>query len=63
MIFWVIATVALMLANLAYCVVKVRSDFRGPTPATGVWGVFAVLGAVSVIAMAVVGFLVAGSGI
>ncbi len=36
MIFWFVVTVALLVWNAIYCVVKVRSDFKGPKPANGV---------------------------
>lgn len=63
MIFWFTVTFALLVWNAIYCVVKVRSDFKGPKPANGVWGIFALAGVLSAIAMALLSVGVAASGI
>jgi len=62
-VLWLIVTVALLVWNAIYCARKIISDFRGPTPASGVWGLFALAGALSTIAIAFVSVLVAGSRI
>lgn len=63
MIFWFAATIALLIWNAIYCSMKIISDLRGPKPANGVWGLFALAGVLSVIAIAVVSLGVAASGI
>lgn len=60
---WFIVTFALLLWNVIYCIGKIRSDFKGPRPANGVWGLFALAGALSAIAIAVLGLGIAASGI
>lgn len=61
--FWFIATFVLLLWNAVYCAGKIRSDFQGPRPANGVWGLFALAGVLSAIAIAILGLGVAASGI
>jgi hypothetical protein len=63
MIAWFIVTVALLIWNAVYCGLKIAADFRGPKPASGVWGLFALAGVLSMIAMALVATGVAASGI
>ena len=63
MIAWLIVTVVLLTWNAVYCGLKIAADFRGPKPANGVWGLFALAGVLSTIAMALVGVGVAASGI
>jgi hypothetical protein len=63
MIVWLIVTVVLLIWNAVYCGIKIVADFRGPKPASGVWGLFALAGVLSMLAMAVVGAGVAVSGI
>ncbi|EPE61540.1 hypothetical protein [Exiguobacterium sp. S17] len=63
MIVWLIVTVVLLICNAVYCGIKIVADFRGPKPASGVWGLFAFAGALSTLAMALVGAGVALSGI
>ena len=63
MIAWLAVTAVLMVWNAIYCAQRVLRDWRGPAPASGVWGLFALLGAMSVLALGAVGLMVAGSGI
>jgi heme/copper-type cytochrome/quinol oxidase subunit 2 len=63
MIFWFVVTFVLVVWNAIYCIVKIRADFRGPKPANGVWGLFALAGVLSTIAIAIVSLGVAASGI
>ncbi|MDR6790607.1 hypothetical protein J2Y58_003990 [Sphingomonas sp. BE138] len=63
MIVWFIVTIVLLIWNAVYCGIKIAADFRGPKPANGVWGLFALAGVLSMIAMAMVGAGVAASGI
>ena len=63
MIFWFGVTFALLLWNAVYCAAKIRSDFKGPKPANGVWGLFALAGALFAIAIAILALGVAASGI
>lgn len=63
MIFWFIVTFVLLVWNAIYCVVKIGSDFKGPKPANGVWGIFALAGVLSAIALAMLSVGVAASGI
>lgn len=63
MIVWLIVTVLLLIWNAVYCGLKIVADFRGPKPASGVWGLFALAGALSTIAMALVSAGLAASGI
>ncbi|OHD04996.1 MAG: hypothetical protein A2095_14850 [Sphingomonadales bacterium GWF1_63_6] len=63
MIFWLVVTVVLLIWNAIYCIVKITADFRGPKPASGVWGLLALAGVLSAVAMAIVGVGVATSGI
>jgi hypothetical protein len=63
MVVWLIVTAVLLVWNAVYCGLKIAADFRGPKPANGVWGLFALLGVLSMIAMALVGAGVAASGI
>lgn len=58
-----VATSMLLLWNAAYCCLTIRRDLAGPTPARGVWGLFALAGTLSVIAMAVLAVGVGMSGI
>lgn len=62
MVIWFVATF-LLLWNAAYCCLTIRRDFAGPTPARGVWGLFALAGTMSVIAMAALVVGVGMSGI
>jgi hypothetical protein len=63
MIVWLIVTVVLLIFNAVYCSIKIAADFRGPEPASGVWGMFALAGALSMIAMAAISAGIAASGI
>lgn len=63
MVFWFVVTIVLLLWNAIYCTRKVVADFRGPTPASGVWGLFALAGALSTIAIAILAAGVSISGI
>ena len=63
MIVWLIVTVVLLIWNAVYCGIKIVADFRGPKPASGVWGLFPLAGVLSMLAMALVGAGVAVSGI
>ncbi|TVV71228.1 hypothetical protein [Sphingomonas solaris] len=63
MIFWLVVTFVLLVWNAIYCVVKIRSDFKGPKPANGVWGLFALAGALSMLAMALLSVGIAASGV
>jgi hypothetical protein len=63
MIAWLIVTVILLTWNAVYCGLKIAADFRGPKPASGVWGLFALAGVLSMIAMALVSAGFAFSGI
>ena len=54
MIFWFLVTIVLLVWNAIYCAVKIAADFRGPKPANGVWGLFALAGALSMIVMGLV---------
>jgi hypothetical protein len=47
MIVWLIITVVLLIWNAVYCARKIVADLRGPKPASGVWGLFALAGALS----------------
>lgn len=63
MIAWVIITAVLLAWNAIYCTRKIIADFRGPKPASGVWGLFALAGAVSTLGLFVVAAGVTMSGI
>ncbi len=63
MIAWFIASFVLLIWTALYCGIKIVADFRGPKPANGVWGLFALAGVLSTLALAIVSILVAGSGI
>ncbi len=63
MIIWFFVTAPLLVWTAIFCIGKLIADFRGPTPAKGVWGLFAAAGAVSTLAMMVVVALVSTSGI
>ena len=63
MIAWLVVTFVLLIWNTAYCALTIRADARGPKPARAVWGIFALAGALSAIAMALLAVGVAGSGI
>ena len=63
MILWFVITAALLVWNAVYCGMKISADFRGPKPASGVWGLFALAGALSVLVMGAVGVAAALSGI
>ncbi|TPG49474.1 hypothetical protein [Sphingomonas glacialis] len=63
MIVWLIITVVLLIWNAVYCGLKIAADFRGPKPASGVWGMFALAGVLSMIVMAVISVGIAASGI
>jgi len=63
MIVWLIVTIVLLMWNAVYCGLKIAADFRGPKPASGVWGLLALTGVLSTIVMAVVGAGIAASGI
>ena len=41
MIVWFVLTLVLLIWNAVYCGLKIAADFRGPKPANGVWGLFA----------------------
>jgi hypothetical protein len=60
---WLIVTVVLLIWNIVYCSMKIVADFRGPKPASGVWGLFALAGVLSMIGMALAVVGVAASGI
>jgi len=60
---WLIVTVVSLMWNAVYCGLKIAADFRGPKPASGVWGLLALAGVLSTIVMAVVGAGIAASGI
>ncbi len=62
MIVWFFVTV-LLLWNAIYCLSKIIADFRGPRPESGVWGLFALAGVLSAIAMASITTLLAFSGV
>jgi len=47
MIVWLIITVVLLIWNAVYCSLKIVADLRGPKPASGVWGMFALAGVLS----------------
>ena len=63
MIAWFIVSVVLLIWNAIYCTRKIVVDLRGSTPATGVSGLFALAGTVSILMLAVVAVLVSVSGI
>ncbi|PZO73137.1 MAG: hypothetical protein DI632_14935 [Sphingomonas hengshuiensis] len=63
MISWFIVTLFLLIWNAVYCAFKIATDFRGPKPANGVWGLFAIAGVLSTIAMAILAVGVSFSGI
>lgn len=63
MIVWFVLTLVLLIWNAVYCGLKIAADFRGPKPANGVWGLFALAGILSLIAFVVIGTGVAFSGI
>jgi hypothetical protein len=63
MIVWLAVTFALLSWNAVYCTLKIVADFRSPKPANGVWGLFALAGALSTLALAVLSFGIAKSGI
>jgi hypothetical protein len=63
MIFWFIVTFVFLIWNAIYCIGKIRSDFKGPKPANGIWGLFALTGVLSAIAIAILALGVAASGI
>lgn len=60
---WFAITAVLLMWNAIYCARKVAVDFRGPIPASGVWGLFALAGTLSALAWGVIGTLVMASGI
>lgn len=63
MTIWFIVTLILLVWNVVYCIGKIAADLRGPKPSRGVWGLFALAGALSAIAMAIVSVGLAMSGI
>ncbi len=63
MIFWLVVTLALLVWNAIYCTLKIVADFRSPKPASGVWGLFALAGVLSTLALAVLSFGITRSGI
>ena len=63
MIVWLIVTVVLLIFNAVYCSIKIAAGFRGPKPAGGVWGMFALAGVLSMIVMAAMSAGIAASGI
>ena len=63
MIVWLIITVVLLIWNAVYCSLKIVADLRGPKPASGVWGMFALAGVLSMIVMAVISAGIAGAGV
>ena len=63
MIVWLIITVVLLTWNAVYCSMKIAADFRGPKPASGIWGMFALAGVLSMIVMAAISAGIAVSGI
>ena len=63
MVAWFVVSIVLLSWNAIYCASKVIGDFRGATPASGVWGLFALAGAVSALGIAVTAILVSVSGI
>lgn len=63
MVAWFIVSIVLLIWNAIYCTRKIVVDFRGPTPASGVWGLFALAGVISILALAVISVFIAGSGI
>lgn len=63
MIVWLTLTLVLLVWNAVYCSIKIVVDFRGPKPANGVWGLFALAGVLSLIAFTLVAVGVAHSGI
>lgn len=63
MILWLAITTPLVIWNAVYCGLKIAADFRGSKPANGVWGLFALAGALSMILTILVGAAVAVSGI
>ncbi|QEA15194.1 hypothetical protein [Novosphingobium ginsenosidimutans] len=62
---WVllIASVALLFANLGYCILKARADFAGPTPSHGIWGILAALGLLSALLLLAFSLLIGLSGV
>lgn len=63
MIAWFIVSLVLLIWNAIYCTRKIVIDFRGPKPASGVWGLFALAGALSTLSIGLVAVLVSFSGI
>lgn len=63
MVFWFVLTVVLLVWNAIYCFLKIIADFRGPKPANGVWGLFALAGVLLAVAMAMLSAGIAASGI
>lgn len=63
MIFWAIVTIVLLIGNAVYCAVRIIADARSPQPANAVWGLFALAGVVSALAMMATAAGVAVSGI
>lgn len=63
MITWLVVSFVLMLCALIYCARKTVIDLRGTTPASGVWGVFALAGIISTLALFVAATLVGLSGV
>ena len=55
MIVWLVLTLVLLIWNAVYCSLKIAADFRGSKPANGVWGLFALAGALSLIAFTLIG--------
>ena len=60
---WLNLTLVLLVWNVVYCGLKIASDFRGPKPANGVWGLFALGGVLSLIVFTLFAVGVAHSGI
>jgi hypothetical protein len=58
-----VAAIALLLWNAVYCTRKALADFRGPTPASGVAGLLAIVGAVLPMALLAFLLLLSHSGV
>lgn len=63
MLAWVVITVVLLIWAAIHASMRMVADFRGPKPASGVWGLFALAGILSALLLFAVGFGVAISGV
>jgi hypothetical protein len=46
---WMLAPAILLLANIVYCIIKIKEDFSRSRPGRGAFGILAALGSLAVL--------------